>query len=135
MPAMRGRGLKEDVISEVGPIIIESTQSYMQIDLRLKTAATTPGLPDGDDAASDNTATKYVYQVNNLSHSINKNITMALNEKFNGNKVVPSMIRLHLAMFYTGKLLAPRVKQGLKFEVKKRIREALVRTRVGESSV
>ena len=40
---------------------------------------------------------------------------MALNEKFNGNKVVPSMIRLHLAMFYTGKLLAPGVKQGLKF--------------------
>ena len=35
-PAMCGRGLKEDVISEVGPIIIESTQSYVQIDLRLK---------------------------------------------------------------------------------------------------
>ena len=51
----------------------------MQINLRLKTAATTPGLSDGDDAASDNTATKYVYQVNNLSHSIFKNITMALN--------------------------------------------------------
>ena len=33
---MCGRGLKEDVISEVGPIIIESTQSYVQIDLRLK---------------------------------------------------------------------------------------------------
>ena len=78
-PAMFGRGLKEHVIAEVGPIIIESTQSYVQIDLRLKTAATTPGLSDGDDAASDNTATKYVYQVNNLSHSIFKNITMALN--------------------------------------------------------
>ena len=29
MPAMRGRGLKEDVISEVGPIIIESTQQAL----------------------------------------------------------------------------------------------------------
>ena len=77
-PAMCGRGLK-DVISEVGPIIIESTQSYVQIDLRLNTAATTPELSDGDDAASDNTATKYIYQVNNLAHSIFKNITMALN--------------------------------------------------------
>lgn len=76
---MCGRGLKEDVISEVGRIIIESTQSYVQIDLRLKTAATTPGLSDGDDTASDNTATKYVYKVNNLSHSIFNNITMALN--------------------------------------------------------
>ena len=83
---MCGRGLKEDVISEVGPIIIESTQSYVQIDLRLKTAATTPGLSDGDDAASDNTATKYVYQVNNLSHSIFKNITMALN----GRQIYPN---------------------------------------------
>ena len=71
--------IKRTCDSEVGPIIIESTQSYVQIDLRLKTAATTPGLSDGDDAASDNTATKYVYQVNNLSHSIFKNITMALN--------------------------------------------------------
>ena len=55
---MCGRGLKEHVISEVGPIVIESAQSYVQINLRLKTAATTPGLSDGDDAASDNTATK-----------------------------------------------------------------------------
>ena len=76
---MYGRGFKEDVISEVGPIIIESTQSYVHVDVRLNTSATTPGLSDGNDAASDNTATKYVYQVNNLSHSIFKNITMALN--------------------------------------------------------
>ena len=78
-PAMCGRGLKELVISEVGLIVIESAQSYVQINLRLKTATTTLGLSDGDNAASDNTATKYVYQVNNLSHSIFKHITMALN--------------------------------------------------------
>lgn len=34
-PAMGGRGLKEHVISEVGPIVIESAQSYVQINLRL----------------------------------------------------------------------------------------------------
>ena len=40
---------------------MELNQIDVQIDVRLNAAATTAGLTDVIDAASDNTATKYVY--------------------------------------------------------------------------
>ena len=58
---------------------VDLNRSYFEFELRLNTAATNPGITADDDTKSTAGASKYIYQVNNLAHSILKNIGVKLN--------------------------------------------------------
>ena len=58
---------------------VDLKRIYFEFELRLNTAATNPGITADDDTKSTAGASKYIYQVNNLAHSILKNIGVKLN--------------------------------------------------------